>query len=147
MKSKSTSARRRYTHRRHDYRDANPECEVTPLLWGSITNEFTVPYSRLRDQPCDIHHIAGSGSELHECPENYITVARPIHEWMTDHTLAGFVLSAYIKTLKGEADWDTWTACKSHYRLSAMDNTDFQKACSPYLCIRRMRVDLVGGMR
>lgn len=148
MRTNSRSARQRFAHRRHEYRVQNPRCEVRRYLHGNIVEEVKGGYPEWG--LVEVHHIAGSGSEYHECPANYITLAKPIHDWITEGTIPqgacwypGFVFCCYAKRLKGELDWPLLERCKGKRLPSWLDTDDFIQTCGVFPCVEKMRVELL----
>ena len=119
------------------YRSVNPHCELLPVFL--LAKPLTGFFDKL-----ELHHIAGRGKGC-ETHANYIIVCEPVHAWLTDNSKPGFVLCAYIKTVKNEADWDTWTALKTIYRPSGLESDDCIEACKPWPFIDDMRQILIQG--
>lgn len=121
-----------------EYRDRNKRCELLPIFL------FNLPLTGFFHK-LEVHHIAGRGLDA-EVIGNWISVCQPVHDWLTDHSKPSFVLCAYAKTYKGEADWQTWTACKTIYRPSWLESDDCIEACQPWPFIDDMRQVLIQNM-
>lgn len=123
----------------NEYALMNWKCELRPFIDMQIVEECI---GRGNPHRLEMHHIAGRGKHA-ETVGNWISVCQPVHGWITDHSKPGFVLCAWVKTQKGEADWETWAACKSLYRLTWLETDDCIAACESWQCVSRMRKELL----
>ena len=85
---------------RAEYRRANPECELSGLLYVlGIVRE-----PRASD-PLEVHHLVG-GSGRRDAVANLVTVSRVVHRWLESNVTDGRIVCLAAKAVKGEVDPD-----------------------------------------
>lgn len=97
-----------------EYRESHKTCPLIPCFpwngtWrvplGANGNSVSVSYRGAA--PSDIHHIvlrSWYSGPLRDDPRNLLHVNSVAHDFVTDRTKAGFVLSLYAKHVIGELD-------------------------------------------
>jgi len=94
---------------RAEYRKANPDCELSGLLWMlGIVRE-----SRTSDT-LEIHHVIG-GSGRRDAVGNLVTVNRPVHRWLEANVADGRIACLAVKAVKGEVDPDEYRELTGQY--------------------------------
>ena len=94
---------------RAEYRRANPDCELSGLLWMlGIVRE-----SRTSDT-IEVHHLIG-GSGRKDTVQNLVTVNRVVHRWLEANVADGRIACLAIKAVKGEVNAQEFRELSGQY--------------------------------
>jgi hypothetical protein len=101
---------------RKQYREANPRCELSPLLFsfGYIRGSY------ISDR-AESHHICGGAGRI-DVVSNLITLSPSIHRWVESNVVDGRLWCLYAKSLKNEINADEFRQCSGQRLAGWLDN-------------------------
>lgn len=94
---------------RKQYAEDNPDCELTPLLFGF----GDIRGSYISDR-AEIHHVVGASGRI-DVVSNLITLCPAIHRWVESEVIVGRLWCIYSKSLKREINADEYKQCSGYH--------------------------------
>ena len=124
---------------RAEYREKNPECEVTKFL-HDIGKLGEGKFDFLRDTRLECDHIwGGTGGRL-DLWSMLIMVSGGWHDWKTANFTAGVLLFLVVKYMKGETNAAEFHQCSGMTLSGWLDLDKTRDACPEWLEPFRIRL-------
>lgn len=114
---------------RKSYREDNPTCELSRLLFefGHIRGSYV-------SDRAETHHIVGAAGRI-DVVSNIITLSPAIHRWVESEVVVGRIWCLYAKILKREINAEEFRQCSGMFLSGWLDNhrAEWPVCLVPYL--------------
>lgn len=134
-----------------DYRSEHDTCELLkhfPIIGGEVVVpgyvRFPIFKGKCEVESHHVHHVIG-GDAMGRTNDkrNILALNVWVHEWVTEHSRAGRVLSCYELQRQGRIDWAFLSQISRKSYPSIMDTDAYIEACARWPFVEQLRTQLI----